>query len=363
MPGVPGNMIMSDDSGADAGLPSAPSPVYQFGRAYSLIVYGPGGSPNGFDLSQLRFKFSVKRTDNMTPNIADIRVYNVKFDTALTIQQFAATLGLSSQNRGRVVLQAGYDGNLGIIFQGNIKQVILGRESATDTFVDIVAGDGDLAYTFAVVNQTISAGANQADQIKVASDVMGQAGVQVATTGNLAAIALPRGKVFFGNAKDVLRQVGINSGQTWSIQDEQVTFVPLNGYLAGEAVVLTSKTGMIGTPQQTSEGIYIKCLLNPKIRIGTRVQIDNASVAQFKIDLSQGGSASINSKTSVGSIVKSNSIANAPPPVNADGIYYSFIVEHEGDTRGVPWYTNIRALNIPPASNPVNGPTGISYGE
>lgn len=303
----------------------------QFGRAFSLVVFGT--DLNGLDLSEMRCKFSVKRSNTMTPNVADIRVYNLDLQTALRIRD----------NFKRVILQAGYQSNYGVIFQGNIKQVILGRESATDTFIDIVAGDGDRAYNFAIVNQTLAAGATAQDQVNAAGTAMAPKGVGTGHVGTLPTTQLPRGKVMYGNARNYLRSVAQSTSNNWSIQDEKITFVPLKSYLPGERVVLTSKTGMIGTPQQTNEGVNVKCLLNPMIKIGGRIQIDNKSIEQFKINLSV-----------------PNSPANIPAPVTADGTYFVLVAEHTGDTRGVEWYTSLICLNIDVTSNPINA-VSVSY--
>jgi hypothetical protein len=299
--------------------------VVQFGRAFSLIVFG--ADLEGLDLSELRCKFVVKRSDTMTPNIADIRIYNLEEKTALRIRS----------EFKRVILQAGYEGNYGVIFQGNIKQVILGRESATDTFVDIVAGDGERAYNFAVVNATIAAGGSQADQVQAAIAAMGSRGVTAGHLGEFPPEKLTRGKVMYGNARNYLRDAAQNSDKTWSIQDEKITFVSKKSYLPGERVVLNSKTGMVGAPQQTNEGVNVKCLLNPMIKIGGRIEINNASIQRLKINLS----------------VPLSPI-NIPAPLTADGVYYVLVAEHQGDTRGVEWYTNLICLNIDVTSNPIN---------
>lgn len=297
----------------------------QYLRAISLIVFGK--DLDGIDLSQLRIKFSVKRSDTMTPNVADIRVYNLEEKTAIRIRK----------EFSQVILQAGYPGNVGVIFKGNIKQVILGRESATDTFIDIIAGDGDRAYNFAVVNQTLQKGSTQLDQVNAASTPMAAKGVTTGHVGDMPPEKLPRGKTMFGNSRTYLRNVAQSTDKAWSIQDEKVTFISKKSYLPGERVVLTSKTGMIGTPQQTNEGVNVKCLLNPNIRIGTRIQIDNASIQRFKINLQ---------------VV--NSAANIPAPLTADGVYYVLVCEHSGDTRGVDWYSSLICLNIDVTTNPIN---------
>lgn len=304
----------------------------QYLRACTLIV--SDRSNNGLDLSALRIKFSVKRSDTMTPNVADIRIYNVEEQTAIRIRKEFT----------KVILQAGYEGNQGVIFQGNIKQVIIGRESATDTFIDIVAGDGDRAYNFAIVNKTLSKGSTQSDQIGAAVSAMAPKGVTAGHLGDQPPSALPRGKVMYGNARNYLRDSAQTTQSSWSIQDEKVTFVKKKSYLPGERVVLTSKTGMIGTPQQTNEGVNVKCLLNPNIKIASRVEIDNASIQRFKINLSV-----------------PNSAANIPAPLTADGVYYVLVVEHTGDTRGVDWYSSLICLNIDVTTNPINS-VQVGYG-
>lgn len=297
----------------------------QYLRVCKLIVFG--SDRNGIDLSDLRIKFSVKRSDTMTPNTADIRVYNLSEATAKQIRKEFT----------QVILEAGYEGNHGVIFQGNIKQVILGRESATDTFIDIVAGDGDRAYNFSIVNTTLAAGSTQEDHISAATRAMSEKGVTAGFNDELSPQRLPRAKVMYGNARDILRDSAQSSGKNWSIQDGKINFLNKKSYLPGERVILTSKTGMIGAPSQTNEGVNVKCLLNPMLKIGGRVQIDNDSIQRLKINLNV-----------------PNSPANIPAPLTADGTYYLLVVEHEGDTRGVPWYSNLVCLNMDVTTNPLN---------
>lgn len=317
---------------ADSGFGVGEVETLQYLRRLNLIVFG--NDLDGLDLSQLRIKFSVKRSDTMTPNVADIRVYNLQEETALRIKKEFT----------RVVLQAGYESNFGVIFQGNIKQVIIGRESATDTFIDIIAGDGDRAYNFAIINSTIAAGATQQDQVNAAVAAMTPKGVTAGHIGEMPTEQLPRGKVMYGNARNYLRDVAQSTGKSWSIQDEKVTFVGKKTFLPGEAVVLTSKTGMIGTPNQTNEGVNVKCLLNPMIKIGSRIKIDNASIARYKINLSV-----------------PNSPANIPAPLTADGVYFVLVAEHTGDTRGIDWYTSLICLNMDITTNPINS-VQVGYG-
>lgn len=307
----------------------------QYLRDCLLVVAGSDGK--GLDLSELRIKFSVKRSDTQTPNTADIRVYNLSQDTAAKIRKEFT----------QVVLEAGYVGNRGVIFKGNIKQIILGRESATDTFIDIIAGDGDKAYNFSIVNKTLGKGSTQDNQVAAAVEAMSKNGVTQGPMGNQPKTKLPRGKSMYGQAKDYLRNSAQTSGNVWSIQNEKVTMVSTTSYLPGTVIVLNSNTGMIGTPQQTNEGVNVKCLLNPGMGVSTRVRIDEASVARIKTNLEAIAAANA-----------AGTSAPILPVLSTDGTYYVLTLEHTGDNRGVDWYTSLICLNNSIDANPRNSVSG-----
>lgn len=289
----------------------------QYLRYCKLIVSTAGG--NGLDLSALHIKFAVKKADAQTPNTAEIRVYNVSENTVARIRKEFA----------RVILQAGYESNFGVIFDGNIKQVRFGRENGTDTYIDIAAGDGDDAYNFAVVNTTLAAGAKQSDQIAAAGAQMSGRGVKTGYIADTGGQRLARGKVMYGMARDYMRQSAEASDTSWSIQDGKLQFVPATGVLPGQAVVLNSKTGLVGQPEQTNDGIKARCLLNPVLKIGGRVQINEKDVAEAKLQ-----------------DTTKDAQVNKPADIAADGSYRLLVVEHTGDTRGNDWYSDLICLDV-----------------
>lgn len=294
-------------------------PTLQYLRAFNLLVSNVQGK--GLDLSDFRVKFSIKQSTAETPNAADIRVYNLASQTALQVQKEFT----------QVVVQAGYPGNIGVIFKGNIKQVIIGRENATDTFIDIVAGDGDLSYNYAVVNATIAKNSTQQDQVNACLNATAPLGVTGGGNSKLPqTIKLPRGKVLFGNAKNYLRDAAQTTNNDWSFQNEKLVFVPKKSYLPGTAVVITSDTGMIGTPEQTNEGVNVKCLINPNIKIGGRIKLDNTTIQRLKVSLT----------------LTPGSATNTAAPLPSNGVYFVLALEHSGDTRGIEWYTKVICLYI-----------------
>lgn len=290
----------------------------QYKRFCSLVVSGLDGE--GLDLSELRIEFGVRQWDIQTPNHAEIRIWNLKPDTSKRVEKEFT----------RVTLQAGYEGaDSGIIFDGTIVQIRRGRANATDTYLDITAADGDAAYNFAVVSASLAAGSKPEDRLKAISAAMEKYGVTQGAIpeDGLGDSTLPRGKVMFGMAQDHMRDLADSTLTSWSIQNGEVIIVKKDGYLPDEAVVLNSQTGMIGLPTQTEDGINVRCLLNPKLKVSGRVQINNASIQRAAVSLQY-------------------TAINYFPSVAEDGFYRIVVIDHEGDTRGDGWYSDLICVAV-----------------
>ena len=312
----------------------------QFVRKASLVVLRPTGNgtaaadyagpqPQGVDLSQMHFQFKTANADEEGPSNCSVRIFNL---SETSVQ------GLIKGNYTRLVLQAGYEASFGVIFDGDIKQYRVGRLNATDTYLDILAADGDLGYSFAVVSGTLSAQQNNRDNVIKATEAEFKKygitiGENLAETGG----TMPRGKVLFGMARNLMRDASQSAGCSWSIQNGRINIIPLDKYLPGEAVKLTSATGLIDVPEATQLGVVARCLLNPKIVIGGRVQIDNQSIRQtLKTDAQPGFQIPFNQWAGIQQFAN---VAN-------DGYYRVYVAEHEGDTRGQAWWTTITCLTI-----------------
>ena len=306
----------------------------QWLRKANLIV---SNKDIGLDLSEMHFTFKTSNEDEQSPSNAVIRVYNLQNDTSENIEK----------EYNHVTLQAGYAGSYGIIFDGSIRQIGRGKENATDKYLDILAADGDPCYTLGVCNQTFAAGSTPKmthEAVIAAMNAINTNALNRVKAGNAPEYTggiMPRGKVLYGMAYDVERKLANSQLMSWSIQNGKVQMIKLDGYLPGQAVKLTSKTGMIGIPEQTEDGIRVRCLLNPKIVIGGQVQIDNKSINQ----------------------ITKNAVANTffnkyqgvqlLADTSNDGFYRVYVAEHSGDTRGQDWYTDIICLAIDPSSKTV----------
>lgn len=283
----------------------------QYLRKSSLILADDSG--NAIDFSSLRISFKIERKDFSSPNSARIRVFNLSDNNANRIKNEFT----------KVILQAGYQSNYGVIFKGNIKETQKGRENSTDSFVDIAAGDGDEAYNFSYVSKTLQVGASKTDQINASIDAMTEYDVEKGYIADLGGQTLPRGKVLFGMSRRYLDQVGRSSETTWSIQNNQVNMIQKTSTLPESVVVLNNQTGVIQTPTVTTEGIKFSCLLNPLLKIGGRVRLNNDDILDKNIDEESGAHT-----------------------LSADGVYRILSLEHSGDTFGPEWITNAICLDV-----------------
>lgn len=273
------------------------------------------------DVSELRIRFHVEQALVGKPGHAVITVNNMANDTAQRIQREGAP----------VILQAGHEGNAGLIFRGTAIQIRRGRESQTDTFLEITAIDGDVAYMYATVNVSMAAGWTHTDQLKEMQKGMQAKGVDPGYTGELYQNKAVRGKALFGAVRDHMHDFSVSTGTEWAINMGKMDVVPVGGILPDEAFLLTPDTGLIGMPTQSVDGIHVRALLNPCFRAGAQVKLQNSSIVMAQINPAY-----------------ADVTYNAP--IDLDGAYKIYNVSHTGDTRGNDYYTDMicTGLNTPP---------------
>lgn len=310
----------------------------QYNRDCLLVVSNSTG--NGIDLSELRIKFTILNMDEESPNTANIRVYNLSEDTVKKIT------GKVPVEFTSVTLKAGYkNGSSGIIFSGTIKQFRKGRENNIDSYLDILAADGDEIYNFSICNTSLPKEQTSIEnRLKVISNATGLPVKQVEQTSFGG--VLPRGKVMWGMNRALMRDIASTIQSTWSINNGTIQVIGFQQYLPNEAVILNAQSGLIGVPEQTDQGIRIRCLLNPRIAIGGRIRINNSDINQTlqqnQFKLAQ-GQQTYNQWTGLQNLAD----------VSTDGDYRVYVCEYHGDTRGQDWYCDIIGLAIDSSSEKV----------
>jgi hypothetical protein len=297
-----------------------------FSRKWKISIYLSNGeildvSNSDYEVESgaLRVTFKIDRAGYQAKYWGDIIIYNLNGPTESQV----------IKEGNRVVVEAGYiNGAYGKIFDGKVFQVFRERENVVDYKLTLHCLDGMGLFDNNYVSFSMLAGSDQRSHIE---NIASQAKTPIelgVVSENINTQALPRGKTFFGQPKDYFRQIaGYNNAQVY-IQDNQVHITRLadgTEIKANEAIVITPKTGLIGTPQITQDGISFKVLLNPLLKIvnpSMVVKLDMTSIQQQLLQFGQ-----------------------YPTMLDQSGFYQVMKLVHVGDTRGNEWYTEVVGCN------------------
>src|SRR5690606_9309413 len=179
----------------------------------------------------LEIHFQVDFDNKPETNTAEIKIYNLSDDTIARIKR--------GQN---LILNAGYVGDVGTIFAGDITKVVTEWEG-TDKITRIVAGDGAEAWLNATVSKTYRPGIRASQIIR---DIIGGFGLEIGTIRLAEDVTYSNGRSVHGKLRQVLQGI---------VQDCKSKMTITNGVIlirppaAGTqtSFLLNSVTGVLGT--------------------------------------------------------------------------------------------------------------------
>lgn len=316
-------------------------------RYFRLVVSVDGSNTQALDLSAFRCVFKISQAVIGKPCTAEITVYNVAKSTVDRIQ--VPTNQVVGSKRLKVILEAGYQDDHSVIFQGDLWWKSVGRENETDTFMRLVAASGDRAHQYAVVNASIPKGASQEEVFSAVAASMAEKGVEVGSKPTFMATKLPRGKVLYAMSSDAMQGIADTNSFDWGYTASGLVAIRKDqSYDPNEEViVLNAKTGMLGRPMLTVDGVEVESLLLPRADIGTLIQIDNRTIQRQSYD------------TTVSTGAVQSNMAVTDDMTSADGLYRVVGREHSGDTRGNEWRTKLVCFGVNAAQTPLT-PTSLN---
>jgi hypothetical protein len=227
-----------------------------------------------------------------------------------------------------------------MIFDGTVVLYLVGKENPVDSYLDIKAGDLDEVQSSAV-SLTWPAGTTWENKAK---SMLGAAGVAIGglQMGDAGKDKSLRSTSFIGMLDRGMRTITNATGSDWFNDDGQAYVISWKGYRKGEKVVLSPKTGLVGIPKVTPQGIEAQCLLNPKLRLGSLVEIDSSLISDIPYIP---GSENPWLGSGPGGFIPGSEKAVGPffqyevAGINPKGTYKILLLDHSGDTRGNTWYS------------------------
>lgn len=212
-------------------------------------------------------QFEIEKTSEKTPNRVGLRIFNLNETSRATLQQKNVI----------VKFDAGYGEKADELFVGNITRA--GSEkSGPDIITMIEAGDATKQFSEAQVNKTLGPGANTKQVIE---EVAKQLNVGIGAIKGVTEEIFQNGITLTGNATDRLDDVVDKLGLEWSIQDDRLQILPPDEPSEILGILLTSNTGLIGSPIKREDGIEFRALLRAQLKPGAAVQLRSREIDGF----------------------------------------------------------------------------------
>lgn len=283
----------------------------QYKRIYELTIIPASGISRV--ISGLRVNFEITKSILSFPNLCKLTIYNPNDETLSALQDKFT----------KIVFNAGYEGDIKLLFKGEIRNIFQSK-MGVDRLITIYAGDGEKDWQNSTFNKTFSETVTMKTAIQEVLSSFKD--ISIGTTEGLPEEADKLlGQTLSGSSKDIMDEFADEYGFDWSIQDGEIITTPINSPLQGdEAVLISSATGMIGSPTVTEIGADVTSLLNPRL-------LPNRA---FKIE-------SVGSDIQMGNLFFRNI-----KRTSAEGTYKIQEVIFKGDSREGDWLSSVKGSII-----------------
>jgi hypothetical protein len=240
----------------------------KFGRTYSLSVEVAGGQRVTIE-PPFTCEFEVSRNSLASANTGFFRIFNLAERTRNLIykDRFAV------QDIRAIQFRAGYESeSVPMIFNGQVRCASSYRVGgAADTMTELEAFDGGFQMTNGFTSMTVESGAVARNVLQsLAATLPGITGSPI--VGNFPGIN-KRGEVLFGNTWKLILEKSrglatIDNGQPKILQDNET--------ITGEIPLITSDTGLLGSPRRSSGTLDVEMLFEPRLTVGQVVDLKSS---------------------------------------------------------------------------------------
>jgi hypothetical protein len=313
-----------------------------FGRAWKIQILAPANQANTNTLLQISSSDTETKALRVTFDVeqyprsmfqAELKIYNPNLQTIQTIPE------------GSIVsIAAGYqaEGTPTEIFRGPVFQATWGKEEPYTTVLTLHCYLGLQQLMESMVSVTVGPLATQRDIVLKMAENCSLPVAYIAPASDFKAGSLPRSSTIFGTPQKIFGQIAGNNNMASSFGAEGFAMGEFKGKDVSDIIYSpplqggqTEESGIsyriIGTPQQTQEGVSFKVLLDPRLLFKIpplQVQLKNSVINQsaFIFDPEKG--------------------AQIPTILNQDGVYLVAGVRHVGDTRGNIWESQVFGMVV-----------------
>lgn len=247
-------------------------------RAATLVI----GSKK-YDLDGLDFSFEIPFEDSDEPPVATVKVTNLSANTRNSIKK-----------NDPVILNAGYEGDVGCILVGKVVG-LKHKQNNVDWTTTLTVQPCAEEILGRLVNKTY---AENTKALAMVKDLLNIFGVEVAQCELTNDITYPRGRVCRGNLRQVLKEIIVRecksrfiirtTGQTYITKAEDginngLTITPASGLLRTDEEEIPIPIETKANSQKTGEArdedtISRSCLLNYNVATAEVVKVQSSDL-------------------------------------------------------------------------------------
>ena len=299
-----------------------------YNRTASITIGLEGGT--GREIKSLRMAFSIEKGATKSPNTCTAKIWNLSTETRSLVEVIGNVL----------ILKAGYVEDVGAvtIFTGNVSRSLTIREGP-DWITELELEDGLFEFRDTKVSISFSPGATV---LQVLNDVSSRFTLPVrAFPAGINNRQYVNGFAFVGRVRDSMDKVCEFADLEWSIQNRAVQVIKKGGIYQQQALVLSSDTGMIESPQHESKTMTEKAAAKegitanqPGVRITTRRDKEGTQQEVLQV-LGYTVKSLLQPKLEPGGYVQLKTVGVK------DEFFRIEKLTHTGDTHGMDWFTEL----------------------
>lgn len=187
--------------------------------------------------------------------------------------QDAAKLWIDIYNIGKkqihLTLYAGYNNTMPMVFYGRVQQCLSYRaEGSTEWITEVQAFEGGKLFKYGFISATFTKTTSFDDVVNFMLEDDPETKIGCVTPD---IPPLPRNRTFIGQTMDLLgREYG---GYEIFIEKGKLHILGDNDVLDGEILVITDKSGLLGTPRRANCYVEIDMVFEPQLRTGQAVEL------------------------------------------------------------------------------------------
>jgi hypothetical protein len=256
-----------------------------FKRICTITVGDPKQNNIMFDQS-FRISFNINKNLLSTPKISTVDIYNLTKDSRDRLKEILQKNSSGAGSKSLLTIYAGYEQSEGLqlLYTGYIKHVY-NRKEPPDVITTLSCSGFDFDNKYSSISYSgVSTDTMFQDYIK-------QYGITIDSASDTSnAITLAHGHAHAGLVKDGIDDAAKMTKSTVTVEDNKLKIIPKGKHSKDAIVDVNIENGLIGSPEKIEnqgtdadtvkikDGWKIKTLLQPKIRLGGRINIDSEPI-------------------------------------------------------------------------------------